>query len=142
MLQVWVNKSYTIFNMENTSKTENEISVKIQKGIDFLSKLSKKQRDKLLGLLKRVHEIQKTSLSRMDKVKKLKNIMWTRQSVKSKLLLGAFFGAISGLFIFSTGGIGITALGGGVGVWGWLASSVGGVAISSLIQNFEKDDKN
>lgn len=127
--------------MENTNKTENEISVKIQKGIDFLLKLSKKQRDKLLGLLKEVNEVQKSSLSTKEKAKKLKNIMWTNQSVKSKLLIGAFLGAITGLFIFSTGGIGITALGGGIGVWGWLATSAGGVAVSSLIQNFEKSKK-
>ena len=127
--------------MENTNKTESELSVKIQKGIDFLLKLSKKQRDKLLGLLKEVNEVQKSSLSTKEKAKKLKNIMWTNQSVKSKLLIGAFLGAITGLFIFSTGGIGITALGGGIGVWGWLATSAGGVAVSSLIQNFEKGNK-
>ena len=128
--------------MDNTNRTKNENSVKIQKGIDFLLKLSKRQRDKLLGLLKEVNEVQKSSLSTKDKAKKFKNIMWSDQTVKSKLLIGAFLGAITGLFIFSTGGIGITALGGGIGVWGWLATSAGGVAVSSLIQNFEKDKKN
>lgn len=127
--------------MENPNKTNNELLAKIQKGIDFLLKLSNKQRDELLGLLKEVNEVQKSSLSIKDKAKKLKNIMWTNQSVKSKLLIGAFLGAITGLIVFSTGGIGITALGGGIGVWGWLATSAGGVVVSSLIQNFEKGRK-
>jgi len=40
--------------------------------------------------------------------------------------------------IFGSGGIGIAGLGGAVGIWGGLAGTVGGILISSLIQNFEK----
>jgi len=34
------------------------------------------------------------------------------------------------------------ALGTGVGIWGWLATAAGGAFISSLIQNYEKKEKN
>jgi hypothetical protein len=33
--------------------------------------------------------------------------------------------------------VGIAALGGGIGIWGFLAGTTGGVLISSLLQNFE-----
>lgn len=68
--------------------------------------------------------------------------MWSNQPTSSKLFIGAFLGAITGLFIFGTGGIGIAALGTGVGVWGWLATAAGGSAIASIIQNFENKAKN
>lgn len=64
--------------------------------------------------------------------------MWTNQTPLSKILIGAFIGTIAGVFIFGSGGIGIAGLGGAVGIWGGLAGTVGGVLISSLIQNFEK----
>lgn len=118
---------------------ENEISNKIRKGINFLLKLSKKQRDDLLALLKEVQIIQKSNLTTEDKAKEIKKVLWSRRSVKGKLLIGAFLGTITGLVIFGTGGIGIAGLGGAVGVWGWMAGATGGVLVSSLIQNFEKD---
>lgn len=128
--------------MENTNKTESELSVKIQKGIDFLLKLSKRQRVKLLGLLKEVEVIQKSDLSLEDKSKEIRKVLWSSRSVSGKLLMGAFLGTITGLIIFGTGGIGIAGLGGAIGLWGWLAGAAGGVLVSSLIQNFEKGKKN
>ncbi|TYB74052.1 hypothetical protein [Bizionia myxarmorum] len=124
--------------MEKSNKWEDEISVKVQKGIDFLLKLSKKQRNKLLMLLKEVQAIQKSDLTTEQKTKEIKNTLWTKRSVSGKLLMGAFLGTITGLIIFGTGGIGIAGLGGAIGVWGWFAGTAGGVLVSSIIQNFEK----
>lgn len=125
--------------MEKSNQSDNEITVQVQKGIDFLLKLSKKQRDKFLALLKEVESIQKSNLATEEKAKEIKKVLWSKRSVKGKLLIGAFLGTITGLVIFGTGGIGIAGLGGAIGVWGWLAGAAGGVLVSSLIQNFEKD---
>lgn len=125
--------------MEKSNQGDNEITVQVQKGIDFLLKLSKKQRDKFLALLKEVESIQKSNLATEEKAKEIKKVLWSKRSVKGKLLIGAFLGTITGLVIFGTGGIGIAGLGGAIGVWGWLAGAAGGVLVSSLIQNFEKD---
>ncbi|TDU40348.1 hypothetical protein BXY82_2395 [Gelidibacter sediminis] len=125
--------------MEKSNQGDNEITVQVQKGIDFLLKLSKKQRDKFLALLKEVESIQKSNLTTEEKAKEIKKVLWSKRSVKGKLLIGAFLGTITGLVIFGTGGIGIAGLGGAIGVWGWLAGAAGGVLVSSLIQNFEKN---
>lgn len=125
--------------MEKSNQGDNEITVQVQKGIDFLLKLSKKQRDKFLALLKEVESIQKSNLATEEKAKEIKKVLWSKRSVKGKLLIRAFLGTITGLVIFGTGGIGIAGLGGAIGVWGWLAGAAGGVLVSSLIQNFEKD---
>lgn len=125
--------------MEKSNQGDNEITVQVQKGIDFLLKLSKKQRDKFLALLKEVESIQKSNLATEEKAKEIKKVLWSKRSVKGKLLIGAFLGTITGLVIFGTGGIGIAGLGGAIGVWGWLAGAAGGVLVSSLIQNFEKN---
>lgn len=128
--------------MEKSNQGDNEITVQVQKGIDFLLKLSKKQRDKFLALLKEVESIQKSNLTTEEKAKEIKKVLWSKRSVKGKLLIGAFLGTITGLVIFGTGGIGIAGLGGAIGVWGWLAGAAGGVLVSSLIQNFEKNNEN
>ncbi|WP_204347092.1 hypothetical protein [Psychroserpens algicola] len=119
--------------------TETEFSERIKKGIEYIAKLSEKQRERILELLKEVQKIQKSELSTTEKTSEIKNLMWTNQSVSSKLLIGGFLGTIAGLLIFGTGGIGIAGLGSAIGVWGFLAGTAGGVLISSLIQNFEKN---
>ncbi|WP_223550513.1 hypothetical protein [Aestuariivivens sp. NBU2969] len=128
--------------MDETKNIKEEIEKSIKKGIAFFQKLSRKQKDKILTLLRRVQEIQNSNLSGTEKAKEIKKIMWTKQSVKSKLFIGGFLGTIIGIAVFGTGGIGIAGLGGAVGIWGFLAGTAGGVIVSSLIQNFEKDFNN
>lgn len=114
----------------------------IEKGLNYISKLSSSKKEKLMAILKKVREVQSSDLTTKQKAKEIKRIMWSDQSTSSKLFIGAFLGAITGLFIFGTGGIGIAALGTGVGVWGWLATAAGGSFIASLIQNYENKEKN
>ncbi|HPF96973.1 MAG TPA: hypothetical protein PLZ00_06095 [Mangrovimonas sp.] len=101
-------------------------------------KINNSQKSKLLGVLKEVQKIQNSDLKKSDKVTKIKYELWTKHNAKTKLLIGGFLGTIFGFTIFGTGGIGIAALGGATGIWGFLAGTAGGVLISSLIQNFEK----
>lgn len=121
------------------SKEEKKAN-KLQKGLDYISKLSTSKKQKLIVILKEVQNVQSSKLSAKQKAKEIKRIMWNDQSASSKLFIGAFLGAVTGLFIFGTGGIGIAALGTGIGVWGWLATAAGGAFISSLIQNYEKKE--
>ncbi len=120
----------------------DNIEMNLEKGIKYFSKLSSSKKEKLITLLKEVQSIQASDLKTKEKVLEIKKIMWSKQSPSSKLFIGAFLGAITGLFVFGTGGIGIAALGTGVGIWGWLATAAGGAFVSSLIQNYEKKDKN
>lgn len=113
---------------------------KLEKGLSYISKLSSSKREKLMAILQKVKDIQSSNLTTKEKAKEIKRIMWSDQSTSNKLFIGAFLGAITGLFVFGTGGIGIAALGTGVGVWGWLATAAGGAFISSLIQNYEKKE--
>jgi len=108
------------------------------KTIKFISKLSIKQKNKLLNLLREVQKIQKSELNKKQKAIEIKKILWTNQTSLGKLLTGAFIGTLFGLIIFGTGGIGIVGLGSGIGVWGFLSGTLGGTLISSIIQNFEK----
>ncbi|UAB74520.1 hypothetical protein [Mesoflavibacter sp. SCSIO 43206] len=119
---------------------ENKTKGNLQKAINFITKLSSSKREKLMSILKKVNEVQSSNLTTKEKAKEIKRIMWSDQSTNTKLFIGAFLGAVTGLFIFGTGGIGIAALGTGVGVWGWLATAAGGAFISSLIQNYEKKE--
>jgi hypothetical protein len=119
-----------------------DVSEKLKKAIDFISKLSEDQKQKIIKLLKEVQGIQKSELTIKEKSNEIKRVLWTEQSSKSKLLIGAFLGTIMGFALFGTGGIGIVALGGGLGIWGFFAGTAGGVLISSLIQNFENKEKN
>lgn len=123
-------------NNNNNKETQNII----EKGINFLIKLSERRRERLLNLLKKVQIIQKSDLSVSEKAKEIKKTLWTSQSPSSKLVIGGFLGTIAGLIVFGTGGIGIAALGSAVGVWGFLAGTTGGVVIASIIQNFEKEE--
>lgn len=117
-------------------------SDKLENGLNYISKLSSSKKEKLMAILKKVKKVQSSDLTTKQKAKEIKRIMWSDQSTNSKLFIGAFLGAITGLFIFGTGGIGIAALGTGVGVWGWLATAAGGSFIASLIQNYENKEKN
>lgn len=113
-----------------------------EKGLRYIEKLSSSKKEKLMAILKKVKDVQSSNLTTKEKTKEIKRIMWSDQSTNNKLFIGAFLGAITGLFVFGTGGIGIAALGTGVGIWGWLATAAGGAFISSLIQNYEKKEKN
>lgn len=108
------------------------------KVINYLNKLSSDKKTDLLKILEEVKEIQNSGLSTIEKTEKIKQVLWMNRSRSSKLVIGGLLGTVFGLTIFGTGGIGVAALGGAVGIWGWLASAAGGVFISSLIQNFEK----
>lgn len=131
--------SYDSFFENADSKTnDSELNERIKKAIDFISKLSRNQRERILSLLKKVQDIQNSKLSSSEKTTKIKRILWTDQSSLSKLFIGGLLGSIGGLMVFGTGGIGIAGLGGAVGVWGFLTGTAGGVLVSSLIQNFEK----
>ena len=114
----------------------------LEKALKFISNLSNSKKEKFIAVLKKVQGVQKLDLTTKQKAKEIKLIMWNDQSASSKLIIGAFLGAVTGLFIFGTGGIGIAALGTGVGVWGWLATAAGGSFIASLIQNYENKDVN
>jgi len=126
--------------MIKNEKDNNDLDLSkgLIKATKFITNLSNIKREKILDLLKKVQNIQKSSLSKTEKASEIKKIMWTNQTPLSKILIGAFIGTIAGVFIFGSGGIGIAGLGGAVGIWGGLAGTVGGVLISSLIQNFEK----
>jgi hypothetical protein len=117
----------------------NDYNEKLNKIIQYVSKFSGQQKERLLVLLLKVQEIQKSDISTAEKATDIKRILWKEQSTKSKLFIGGFLGTLAGLFIFGTGGIGIAGLGGAIGVWGFLAGTAGGVLVSSLIQNFEKN---
>lgn len=119
---------------------ENKLQVNLQKAINYIAKLSSSKKEKLMAILKKVKDVQSSDLTTKEKTKEIKRIMWSDQSTNNKLFIGAFLGAITGLFVFGTGGIGIAALGTGVGVWGWLATAAGGAFISSLIQNYERKE--
>ena len=121
------------------NKSKNDLSKEISKGSLFLKRLPKNQREIILNLLKEIHRVQKSKLSTGEKAAEIKKIMWTNQSPGSKLIIGGLIGSFAGLFVFGTGGIGIAGLGGAIGIWGGLAGTVGGVLVSSLIQNFENN---
>lgn len=122
-------------------KTEDNTEGKLAKGLKYISKLSNSKKEKLISLLNNVKSIQVSELTKKEKALEIKRVMWTDQSTNSKLFIGGFLGGVFGLFIFGTGGIGIAALGGGIGLWGWLATAAGGAFISSLIQNYKENDK-
>ena len=127
--------------MNKPEKKQTEFLDMVKKDIDYFSKLSTKKQKKILTLLREIQEVQNSNLSFSEKTSKIKNIMWTNQSTQSKLFIGGFLGTLMGLFVFGTGGIGVAAFGGAVGIWGFLAGTAGGVLVSSLIQNFEKEKK-
>ncbi|WP_024480412.1 hypothetical protein [Cellulophaga baltica] len=128
----------SFFKNSDSKQNDSELNERIRKGSEFISNLSGKQMERVLDLLKKVQDIQKSNLNSSQKTTEIKRILWTDQSSLSKLLIGGLLGTIGGLAVFGTGGIGIAGLGGAVGVWGFLTGTAGGVLISSLIQNFEK----
>lgn len=121
---------------KQTNHNEN-----LEKVLKYVSKFSEEQKERLLKLLIQVRDIQNSNLSFAEKKAEIKRILWDEQSTRSKLFIGATLGSLVGLFIFGTGGIGIVALGGGIGISGILAGTAGGVLVASLIQNFEKKEK-
>ncbi|MCY2687571.1 hypothetical protein [Salinimicrobium sp. TH3] len=110
----------------------------INKAIKYLAGLNFGKKTGILNALEEVQKIQNSNYSTAEKSQRIKRTLWTNQSPNSKLLIGGLLGAVFGLTVFGTGGIGIAALGGAMGIWGWFATAAGGVFISSLIQNFEK----
>jgi len=131
-------KNDKVYNKNINNKSESDFSKEKNKAILFITNLSQTKREKLLALLIKIQKIQKSKLNTSEKAIEIKKIMWTNQSPGSKLLIGGLIGTIGGIFIFGTGGLGIVGLGGAIGVWGGLAGTAGGVLVSSIIQNFEK----
>jgi|SRR5690606_6488239 len=105
---------------------------------NVVDSLDSKKRSELYILLQKVNKIQNSKISSNEKAREIKRILWTEQTASKKLWIGGVLGSLTGLAVFGTGGIGIAALGGGIGVWGFLAGTTGGVLVSSLIQNYEK----
>ena len=124
------------------NKSKTSINDLLKKAIELIMKMSEQKRQSLLQILKEVEQVQKSDLGFEKKALKIKTILWTEQPLKAKLIIGAFLGTIAGLVVFGTGGMGIAALGGAVGFWGFLAGTAGGTFIASLIHNFEKTEVN
>jgi len=103
----------------------------------MLQALDSKKKQKFFVLLQKVKEIQNSSKDFNTKTREIKRVLWTEQTASGKLWIGAILGSLTGFAVFGTGGIGIAALGGGIGIWGFLAGTTGGVLISSILQNFE-----
>ena len=90
-------------------------------------------------MLIKVRDIQNSELSNIEKTNRIKLQLWTNQSIKNKIIIGGLIGTLFGFVIFGTSGIGIAGLGSAIGVWGFLAGTMGGALISSLIANFENN---
>ncbi len=101
----------------------------------FLSGLSQKQKEKLIELLNQVRKVQQNNINTFQKSRLIKNILWTEQSVQTKLITGKFSAVIAGSFTFGTGRIEDIGLGGAYDVWGLLASEKGEKIIASLISS-------
>lgn len=123
--------------MENNYNLPPEYKERLKKAEEYLKKLSGKQREKFLNLLKEIQTIQKSEISQKEKTAQLKLLLWTNQNIKNRLMIGGLLGMLCGAFIFGSGGVGIAALGGATGVSGLLLSAVGGTMVASLISNFE-----
>lgn len=121
-----------------SKKQEFDLNDRVKKIIEYLFKLSKSKRDMFVKLLREVQRIQKSNISDEQKKEEIKKILWSNHSPSIKLSIGAALGTLLGLMVFGTGGLGIAAFGSGIGVWGFLAGTTGGILISSIIQNFEK----
>lgn len=117
----------------------NHYNEKLKKIIQYVSKFSDQQKERLLILLLKVQEIQKSDLSTAEKATEIKRILWKEQSTKSKLYIGGFLGTLAGLFIFGTGGNRIAVLVGALGVLSFLDGIARSILVSALIQNFEKN---
>lgn len=69
---------------------------KLKKVIQYISKLSGQQKERLLALLLKVQEIQKSDLTTSQKSTEIKRVLWKEQSTKSKLFIGGFLGTLAG----------------------------------------------
>ncbi len=126
--------------MKKSQITTENLTHFIEKSINYIKKLSSDKQDEIINLLKQVRTIQNSDLNKTEKKKELKKILWDNQTTSKKLLIGAFFGSLIGLFVFGTSGIGIAAFGSASGIYGFLTGTFGGTFISSIIQNFEKNE--
>ena len=92
-------------------------------------------------MFKEIQKVQNSNLLLDEKRSEIKKIIWSNQSAKNKLIIGGLLGTMIGLMVFGTGGIGIVGLGTGIGLSGFLTGTIGGVLVSSIIQNFENKSK-
>lgn len=133
----WENLGNRSLSNISMHKKIDKSHIDIDKALSYIGKQSKDKKEKIYQLLLEVKDIQDSDLTTSEKTSKIKYLLWTNQNVKNKILIGGLIGTLFGLAIFGTGGIGIAGLGGAIGVWGFLAGTMGGVLISSLIANFE-----
>ncbi|MCF6242026.1 MAG: hypothetical protein L3J74_11850 [Bacteroidales bacterium] len=100
----------------------------------FLVSLSPKQYNVLLGLLKQVQIIQQKNINIFLKSKKIKEFLWTKQSLQTKLLTGKISATIVANLNFGTGRIEDAGLAGAYDVWGFLASELGMQLLTATIE--------
>ncbi|MCG9971148.1 hypothetical protein [Christiangramia crocea] len=118
-----------------------QLNILLARATKYILKLSSKHREKFISTLIEVQKIQKSNFTAQEKSRRIKIVLWNNQSPRMKLVIGGFLGTIAGLITLGTGGIGIAAAGGAIGIWGFLAGTAGGVFISAIVQIFEKDVK-
>jgi len=126
-----------IFSTQISSQNSDGYKEKKISNSGMITNLDSQKKQNFLNLLKKVKEIQDSQMDFNSKTQEIKRILWSEQTASAKLWIGAILGSITGFAVFGTGGVGIAALGGGIGIWGFLAGTTGGVLISSLLQNFE-----
>ena len=103
----------------------------------YISGLAPAQREKILSLLKQVQHIQNSNSDVYTKSGQIKNILWTAQSLRSKLITGKISAIIASNLTFGTGRIEDMGLGSAYDVWGCLADKFGAQIIAGTIRNFE-----
>lgn len=123
--------------MKKSQITTEKLTHFIEKSINYIKNLSSEKQAEIISLLKQIQTIQNSDLSNKEKKKELKIILWENQTTSKKLLIGAFFGSLIGLFVFGTSGIGIAAFGSASSIYGFLTGTLGGTFISSILQNYE-----
>jgi hypothetical protein len=125
--------------LKNLNKREHiDISDTTRRLFIFLSGLPQKQKEKFIDLLKQVQKIQLKSSNTFQKSRLIKNILWTEQSVVTKLITGKFLAVIAGNFTFGTGRIEEIGLGSAYDVWGFLADKSGKRLLDNTIRLIEK----
>lgn len=101
----------------------------------FLLCLPQKQSKKLIDLLLQVQQIQKKNINTYLKSEKIKDILWNKQSLQTRLLTGKISAIIVANFTFGTGRIEDIGLAGAYDVWGFLANKFGKELITNTLQN-------
>ncbi len=127
----------------NVDENKNEINFAERKNIvlEYILKQSSEKQKIIYDLFKEIQKVQNSNLLLDEKRSEIKKIIWSNQSAKNKLIIGGLLGTMIGLMVFGTGGIGIVGLGTGIGLSGFLTGTIGGVLVSSIIQNFENKSK-